>query len=135
MNTAPELAGIYVAGLDPAPKPPKMPNWFEKLANLIFNWVRKPLVALRSRELLRIASSLKYDLQSLITHLESLGHTCPICRFNAMNLKAEVFTSTMRRILTTGRCKHHEGSYIEFEAKHRDDFDRSEKLSRWINGF
>ena len=52
-----------------------------------------------------------------------------------MNLKAEVFTSTMRRILTTGRCKHHEGSYIEFEAKHRDDFDRSEKLSRWINGF
>lgn len=135
MNTAPELAGIYVAGLDPAPKPPRMPNWMEKLANLIFNYVRKPLVALRSREVLRIAASIKYDLQPLITHLESIGHTCPICRFNAMNLRAEVFASTIRRIVTQGKCNHHPGSYFEFESKHRDDFDRSEKLSAWINGF
>lgn len=135
MNQSPELAGIVISGLSPAPIPPQEPNVFERVANHLYNLARRPLVALRSREVLRIAASIKYDLEPLVAHLESIGHTCPICRFNAMNLRAEVFASTIRRIVTQGKCNHHPGSYVEFESKHRDDFDRSDKLSRWINGF
>jgi len=135
VNASSDLAGIYVAGLDPAPLPPKPPTWLEKIANKIFNLARRPLALARTREVTKIAQRLSADaLGSLIASLEASG-SCPICRFNAMNLRAAQFTSQIHKIVTIGKCGHHPGHYIEFESRNRADFDRSEKLSRWINGF
>lgn len=135
MNASSDLAGIYVAGLDPAPLPPKPPTWLERLANKLFNLARRPLALARTREVQRIAERLHTEvLGSLTTNLEAFG-TCPICRFNALNLRATHFTSQIQKIVTSGRCRHHAGAYETFAYKNRDDFERSEKLSRWINGF
>lgn len=133
MNT--ELAGIYVAGLEPAPVPPKPPTWLEILLNRIWNLARRPLVRARVREVAKIAYDIKLRLlASTIASLEASGKSCPTCRINAVNLKAEVFVSTIRRVMLIG-CPHHSGVYDEFLLNNRDDFERSEKLSRWINGF
>jgi hypothetical protein len=135
-TTAPELAGIVISGLSPAPIPPKEPNLLERLANWIFNLARRPLVSLRLREVAEIGRRVRADaLGALNASLTASGATCPICRFNSTNLNGCVFTSQFERLVTSGKCGHHPGAYVEFEAKHRDDFDRSEKLSRWINGF
>lgn len=135
MSASPDLAGIVISGLDPAPVPPPTPNPFERLANAIYNAARRPLVKARAREVKQIAQRLHVALGPLVSSLEGFGKTCPICRFNAMNLRAEVFASTMRRIITISRCRHHEGPYNDFALNNSADFDRSEKLSAWINGF
>jgi hypothetical protein len=136
MNTTPELSGIIITGLDPAPRPPLPPNWFNRVANRIFNLARRPLVRARTREVQKIAQLLHLAIiASLIPDLEASAKSCPICRFNMMNLQAEVFASSMKRVLTFGKCRRHAEPYERFSARYRDDFDKSEKFSAWINGF
>lgn len=136
MNQSPELSGIVIMGLDPAPTPPIPPNRFQRFANRIYNAVRRPLVLFRLREVEIIRQRVRVDaLGALNANLTASSATCPICRFNSTNLKGCMFTSQFQRLVSVGKCGHHPGAYVEFESKHRADFEESERLSRWINGF
>lgn len=135
MNDAPEAVKVFFEGA-PAPKPPKVTLW-HWIVYYVYNITRKPKVWRMKRELNNIYKDVSAAVvEEVLPELWQVRLVCPNCRNTYGTLKGgQGFTSMIRMILKNMRCDEHPDVYNKFLFKHFADFERSEALAAWINGF
>lgn len=124
-----------IVNLEPAPVEHRSSAW-DWVRFYLYNLWRKPRVMRAQRELLRIVSCVKNDLNvEILPYLWENRSQCKECQDMYMMLKPQVFLSQIERVLKSDHYHENSNRINDFYKKHEDDFKRSEELSRWINGF
>ena len=132
MNDTQPSIGVYFKG-EAAPVVRK-PSWWDWISFYVFNFLRKPLVALRQNELQRIFWDVKKSLRSeLLDELFSRVPICEDCKNAYMALAPQVFLSQIKSLLSAMKCPDHPRSFEVFLLKHYSEFLESERISKWIN--
>lgn len=118
------------------PEKPKVTIW-HWVKYYAFNLYRKPLVYKRQREMQDILSKVLDDLhQRFIPALKK--RDCAECKEAFAILKPQIFLSQLRialKLLSKNYDHEHWCMFDSFLESHEEDFEKSEELSSWINGF
>lgn len=133
MNEAPTIQAIFEGA--PAPVVHKPTAW-EWITYYVWNLYRKPLVIAKQKELRKIALAIQGALAiELLPELWNVRLECRSCReFHAI-LKSQTFVSVIEKILRSQPCEEHPLPYARFLVDHRCEFNDSENIAAWINGF
>lgn len=117
------------------PEKPKIRIW-HWINFYVYNFLRKPMVWKRQRELENLAEEIREALDLEVMHeLFARLAICTECRNAYMALKPQIFLSQIKLILRQMKCDDHPEVFERFLGKYRFDFERSENIARWINGF
>lgn len=98
-----------------------------------YNFFRRPKVWHERRAVIKIAEGLQLALEAEVYPQADLR--CKECREGMAALKGQVFTSNMQMVLQRLACTTHPEAFNRFFNKHKSEFERSEEISAWINGF
>lgn len=124
-----------VINAEPAPVERKSTLW-DWIRYYLYNWMRKPRVIAKQKELENIWRSVRLDM-ALTLHPKLLANSthCPDCQKALAILYSQKYLSMIERYLRFMPCESHAEDYAVFVKAHGPDFKRSEEISRWINGF
>lgn len=129
--------GVKPVYANPVQVPAKRPaSLWDRAVNRYWNWKRRPKVKEAQRRVIEIAEYLKQCLEKeMLPTLWQVRMVCRHCHDMYGMLKFEPFSSTIRSLLKFMPCPNHPEVYREFLLHHEVDFEASEKLAAWINGF
>lgn len=109
-------------------------NWWDWVRFYAYNLLRRPMVRAKQRDVNRIYRAVKRDVDLLLLP-KLTRNVCMDCGKAYIILKNQQYLSMIERFLRAMPCHEHSAHYIDFWLAHRSDFEASEQLSAWINGF